>query len=34
VYVVHFTQVAAIEHAQALMSVNVCSRAEKDQIAE
>ena len=34
VYVVHFTQVAAIEHAQALMSINVCSRAEKDQIAE
>ncbi|MDT7662070.1 MAG: hypothetical protein QOD04_1626 [Pseudonocardiales bacterium] len=34
VYVVHFTQVAAIEHAQALMSINVCSREEKDQIAE
>ncbi|HYN93795.1 MAG TPA: DUF3516 domain-containing protein [Pilimelia sp.] len=34
VYVVHFTQVAAIERAQALMSVNVCTRAEKDAIAE
>jgi superfamily II RNA helicase len=34
IYVVHFTQVAAIEQAQALMSVNVCSRAEKDAIAE
>ena len=34
VYVVHFTQVAAIEHAQALTSINVCSREEKDQIAE
>jgi Domain of unknown function (DUF3516)/DEAD/DEAH box helicase/Helicase conserved C-terminal domain len=34
VYVVHFTQAAAIERAQALMSVNVCSRQEKDAIAE
>jgi superfamily II RNA helicase len=34
VYVVHFTQQAAIERAQALMSVNVCSRQEKDAIAE
>jgi superfamily II RNA helicase len=34
VYVVHFTQAAAIEQAQALMSINVCSRAEKDAIAE
>ncbi|HUB39665.1 MAG TPA: DUF3516 domain-containing protein [Streptosporangiaceae bacterium] len=34
VYIVHFTQAAAIEQAQALMSVNVCSRAEKDAIAE
>lgn len=34
VYVVHFTQASAIERAQALMSVNVCSRAEKDAIAE
>jgi superfamily II RNA helicase len=34
IYVVHFTQAAAIERAQALMSINVCTRAEKDQIAE
>jgi superfamily II RNA helicase len=34
VYVVHFTQASALERAQALMSVNVCSRAEKDAIAE
>ncbi|HET9654365.1 MAG TPA: DUF3516 domain-containing protein [Kineosporiaceae bacterium] len=34
VYVVHFTQAAALERAQALMSVNVCSRAEKDRIAQ
>ncbi len=34
VYVVHFTQAAAIEQAQALMSINVCTRAEKDSIAE
>ncbi|MGW0433295.1 DEAD/DEAH box helicase [Micromonospora sp. NPDC003197] len=34
VYVVHFTQAAALERAQALMSVNVCSRAEKDAIAK
>jgi superfamily II RNA helicase len=33
VYVVHFTQAAALEQAQALMSINVCSRAEKDAIA-
>src|SRR5437588_1403143 len=32
VYVVHFTQAAAIERAQALMSVNVCTREEKDAI--
>jgi hypothetical protein len=32
--VVHFTQAAALEQAQALMSVNVCSRAEKDAIAD
>ena len=31
---VHFTQAAALEQAQALMSVNVCSRAEKDAIAD
>src|SRR5256714_10356309 len=34
VYVVYFTQAAALEQAQALMSVNVCTRAEKDAIAE
>src|SRR5205085_6535367 len=34
VYVVHFTQAAALEQAQALTSVNVCTRAEKDAIAE
>jgi superfamily II RNA helicase len=34
VYVVHFTQAAAVEQAQALMSVNVSTRAEKDLIAE
>ncbi len=34
VYVVHFTQAAAVERAQALMSVNVCTREEKDAIAE
>jgi len=34
VYIVHFTQAAAVEQAQALMSVNVSTRAEKDAIAE
>src|SRR3954468_1833105 len=34
VYVVHFTQAAALERAQALTSVNVCTREEKDKIAE
>lgn len=34
VYVVHFTQAAAAEQAQALTSINVCSRSEKDAIAE
>lgn len=34
VYVVHFTQAAALERAQALTSVNVATRAEKDMIAE
>jgi superfamily II RNA helicase len=33
VYVVHFTQAAAAERAQSLMSINVCSRQEKDAIA-
>jgi len=34
IYVVHFTQAAALERAQALTSLNVCTRAEKDAIAE
>jgi len=34
VYVVHFTQASAVERAQSLMSLNVCTRAEKDAIAE
>ncbi|TQS45411.1 DEAD/DEAH box helicase [Cryptosporangium phraense] len=33
IYVVHFTQAAALERAQALMSINVCTREEKDAIA-
>ncbi|GGL12409.1 DEAD/DEAH box helicase [Mangrovihabitans endophyticus] len=33
VYIVHFTQAAALERAQALMSINMCTRAEKDAIA-
>ncbi|GAB2750665.1 DEAD/DEAH box helicase [Sinomonas soli] len=34
VYVVHFSQLEAIERAQQLMSVNMCTREEKDRIAE
>ncbi|MER2133068.1 MAG: DUF3516 domain-containing protein [Arthrobacter sp.] len=34
VYVVHFSQIEAIDRAQALMSINVCTREEKDRIAE
>ncbi|MGD9957257.1 MAG: DUF3516 domain-containing protein, partial [Candidatus Nanopelagicales bacterium] len=34
IYVVHFTQDSALERAQALMSINVCTRAEKERIAE
>ncbi len=34
IYVVHFTQASAVERAQALTSIDVCSRAEKDAIAE
>ena len=34
VYVVHFTQASAVERAQALMSINMCSREEKDAIAD
>ncbi|MFF0312348.1 DEAD/DEAH box helicase [Streptosporangium sp. NPDC004379] len=33
VYVVHFTQASAMERAQALMSINMCSKAEKEAIA-
>ncbi len=33
VYVVHTTQESSVERAQALMSINVCSKAEKEQIA-
>jgi superfamily II RNA helicase len=33
VYVVHFTQAAALERAQALTSANVATRAERDAIA-
>jgi len=33
-YVVHFTQASALERAQALTSINVCTREEKDKIAE
>jgi superfamily II RNA helicase len=34
VYVVHFTQAAALERAQALTSMNVASREQRDRIAE
>ncbi len=34
IYIVHFSQAAAIERAQALMSINVCTREEKDAIAD
>ena len=34
IYVVHFTQAAALEHAQALTSINVATREERDRIAE
>ena len=34
IYIVHSTQAAALERAQALTSVNLCTRAEKDAIAE
>ncbi|GIF13717.1 DEAD/DEAH box helicase [Actinoplanes teichomyceticus] len=33
VYIVHFTQAAALERAQSLMSINMSTRAEKDAIA-
>ncbi|MCF2437448.1 hypothetical protein LV779_39640 [Streptomyces thinghirensis] len=34
VYIVHFTQAQAVERAQALMSINMCTREEKERIAE
>ncbi|MFT4035965.1 MAG: DUF3516 domain-containing protein [Patulibacter sp.] len=34
VYVVHFTQASAMERAQALLSAKLCSRAERDAIAD
>ncbi|GAA4376380.1 DEAD/DEAH box helicase [Paeniglutamicibacter cryotolerans] len=34
IYVVHFSQLEAIDRAQNLMSVNVCTREEKDRISE
>ena len=34
VYVVHFTQAAAVERAQSLTSVNVASREQRDRIAD
>ena len=34
IYLVHFTQAGAAERAQSLMSLKLCTREEKDQIAE
>ena len=34
IYVVHFTQASAVERAQTLMSTNLCTREEKDRIAD
>ncbi|MFC7220641.1 DEAD/DEAH box helicase [Streptomyces polyrhachis] len=34
VYIVHFTQAQAVERAQALMSINMCTKEEKAKIAE
>src|SRR5262245_220481 len=34
VYIVHFTQAAAVERAQSLMSINMSTREEKDKIAD
>jgi hypothetical protein len=33
VYIVHFSQLAALERAQALTSINVATRAQRDEIA-
>ncbi len=34
IYVVRFTQAAALEHAQSLTSINIATRAERDMIAD
>ncbi|MCK9249970.1 MAG: DUF3516 domain-containing protein [Solirubrobacteraceae bacterium] len=34
IYVVHFTQASAMERAQSLLSAKLCSRAERDAIAD
>ena len=34
IYIVHPTQAGALERAQALMSINMCTREQKDEIAE
>ncbi|WUQ31176.1 DUF3516 domain-containing protein [Streptomyces sp. NBC_00239] len=34
VYIVHFTQAQAVERAQSLMSINMCTREEKDKIQD
>src|SRR4051794_10424825 len=34
IYVVHFTQASALERAQSLLSAKLCTREERDQIAE
>src|SRR3954469_25707726 len=34
VYVVHFTQASALERAQSLLSAKLCTRQERDQIAD
>ncbi len=34
VYIVHFSQAEAIERAQTLMSINMCSKEEKQRISE
>ncbi|MFV2194774.1 DEAD/DEAH box helicase [Nocardiopsis sp. LOL_012] len=34
VYIVHFTQAQAVERAQSLTSINMCSKAEKASIAD
>ncbi|MFP5256335.1 MAG: DEAD/DEAH box helicase [Acidimicrobiia bacterium] len=34
IYVVHFTQAQAVERAQSMTSTNLCTREEKDAIAE